>query len=449
MLNISENSITEQFNKSSYKTLSSVEAKVTSKVLKKIMITALILCLIIAFIPWTQNIHSQGSVITLRPDQRPQTIHTVIGGQIQKWFVQEGDYVKKGDTIVQLTEIKDAYFDPALLERTKSQMELKEQTAASYQDKMNVLEGQSADLGALRNISLEQAKLILQQTKLKVERDSLAYVTAKINYETAVKQYNRTNELFADGLKSRTELEDKNLKQEQTRAYELEAKNKWLTSKSELINAKIQLSNINSKFNADIAKVNSDKYTAMSDMYDSRATVNKLQNQYANYSIRNGLYVITAPQDGYITKTMKNGIGETIKEGTAILSIMPADYDLAIEMYVKPIDLPLIKKGQHVRIQFDGWPAIVFSGWPKSSYGTFGGRVYAVDKFISKGGKFRVLIEPDPKSEAWPEDIRFGSGTSNMLLLKDVPIWYEIWRKINGFPPNYYSEEELKKDDSK
>jgi len=25
-----------------------------------------------------------------------------------------------------------------------------------------------------------------------------------------------------------------------------------------------------------------------------------------------------------------------------------------------------------------------------------------------------------------------------MVLLKDVPIWYELWRQINGFPPDYY-----------
>lgn len=446
MLNISNNPVNINLSEKHFSALRDVEGKKTSKVLKRLMTGTLIICTIVAFIPWTQNIQSSGSVITLKPDQRPQTIHSIIGGQIQMWYVQEGDFVRKGDTIVRLTEIKDAYFDPQLLDRTKDQMELKEQTAVSYQDKMNALESQSNDLNKLRMISLEQAELVYQQTKLKVERDSLAYVTAKVNFETAKVQYDRTNKLFSEGLKSRTELEDKNLKQEQTKAYELEAKNKWLTSKSELINARIQLSNINSKFNADISKVNSEKFTAMSSMYDSRAAINKLQNQYANYSIRNGMYIITAPQDGYITKTMKNGIGETIKEGTPLLSIMPANYDLAIEMYVKPIDLPLIKKGQHVRIQFDGWPAIVFSGWPKSSYGTFGGRVYAVDKFITKGGKFRVLVEPDPNSEPWPEDIRFGSGTHNMLLLKDVPIWYELWRKINGFPPNYYSEADLQKD---
>jgi membrane fusion protein, adhesin transport system len=110
-------------------------------------------------------------------------------------------------------------------------------------------------------------------------------------------------------------------------------------------------------------------------------------------------------------------------------------------MYVDPIDLPLIEKKQEVRIQFDGWPAIVFSGWPNTSYGTYGGRVFAIDNFISNNGKYRLMVSPDPNDHPWPDALRVGAGTFNMLLLKDVPIWYELWRQINGFPPDYYKND--------
>jgi adhesin transport system membrane fusion protein len=111
---------------------------------------------------------------------------------------------------------------------------------------------------------------------------------------------------------------------------------------------------------------------------------------------------------------------------------------LAVSLYIDPIDMPLMNLGQKVRVQFDGWPAIVFSGWPNVSYGTYGATIYAIDQFISSNGKYRILVKPDPNDHPWPNELRFGSGTKTMILLKNVPIWYELWRQINGFPPDYY-----------
>jgi hypothetical protein len=187
----------------------------------------------------------------------------------------------------------------------------------------------------------------------------------------------------------------------------------------------------------------------MSNMYDAEAAVTKMQNQYVNYVVRSGMYYILAPQDGYITKAIKTGLGETIKEGAEIISIMPANFDLAVEIYVAPIDVPLLEKGSIVRVQFDGWPAIVFSGWPSVSYGTYGGKVVAIDNFISENGKYRLLVVPDKNDHPWPKDLRIGGGVNSMMLLKDVPVWYELWRKINGFPPDFYKNKGTQKSTKK
>jgi membrane fusion protein, adhesin transport system len=120
------------------------------------------------------------------------------------------------------------------------------------------------------------------------------------------------------------------------------------------------------------------------------------------------------------------------------VSIMPAQYDLAIQMYIKPLDLPLFEKGQKVMIQFDGWPAIIFSGWPGVSFGTFEGKVLAMDNFTSDNQMYRVLVIPAANSPEWPEQLRVGAGVKTITLLKNVSVWYEVWRQINGFPPDYY-----------
>ena len=124
---------------------------------------------------------------------------------------------------------------------------------------------------------------------------------------------------------------------------------------------------------------------------------------------------------------------------------MPAQYNLAVEMYVTPMDLPLLQLGEQVRIQFDGWPAIVFSGWPELSFGTFTGEVVAIDNMITtKDSKYRILVAPDDAAKEWPKALRPGSGAWAITLLNDVPIWYEVWRQLNGFPPDFYEEDEDK-----
>lgn len=438
MLNISPNSINEKMQGVSLKSLQFVNGRNSGNVLLKLMIAMSVVGFVFLFIPWTQNIQGGGLVTTLRPDQRPQTIHSIIAGRIEQWHVKEGDFVNKGDTILFISEIKDAYFDPNLLDRISDQIKAKEMSVLSYGSKVQALNNQIQALLETNKLKFEQAQNRVQQVQFKITSDSIDFEAAKINLEIAKEQYQRMEKLHAEGLRSLTDLETRNLNLQKVNADKIAAENKYLSSKNELINAKVELSSIQAQYRDAISKAESERYTALSGKFDTEAMVTKLQNEYTNYSVRTGLYYITAPQTGYIARMIYSGIGETIKEGDQILTIMPAEYDLAVEMYIKPIDLPLIEIGQKVRIQFDGWPAIVFSGWPNTSYGTYGGKVFAYDKFTSTNGLYRVLVSPDPEDVPWPEPLRVGAGTRNILLLKDVPIWYEMWRQLNGFPPDYY-----------
>ena len=195
---------------------------------------------------------------------------------------------------------------------------------------------------------------------------------------------------------------------------------------------------IENEYRDKIAKSKSDRMSALSSGFDADASRNKLQSSYNAYEVRQQNYYITSPIDGIITKAIKTGIGELIKAGDEIVSIIPEDYGIAVEMYVEAMDVPLLAKGQKVRIQFDGWPAIVFSGWPNNSYGTFGGKVFAIDNFISENGKYRVLVAPDKEVEDWPEEVRIGGGANSIILLENVSVGYELWRQLNGFPPDFY-----------
>lgn len=448
MLNITNNRIENWVDVKKYKSAVVFEDNKGYQNIKKTIWVLGILLLIFLFLPWTQNVSGQGAVTTLKPNQRPQAIQTIIGGRIEKWYVQEGDYVKKGDTIIFISEIKEDYLDPNLVENTGNQVKAKENAVTSYSDKVLALENQINAIQNEKNLKLKQAQNKLKQAYLKVQSDSIDFEASKTQLKIAKTQYNRSVNLNKEGLKPMTDVEEKRVKLQESEAKIITHENKYIASKNEVLNATMELNRISAEYAEKNAKANSDKQSALSSQYDTEAQVNKLKNQYKNYQIRNGMYYITAPQDGYVNKALQSGIGETIKEGTSIVSIMPANFEIAVETYIDPVNFPLINKGEKVRVWFDGWPTIVFSGWPGVSFGTFGGVIVAKENFISPNGKYRVLIAPDPKDKKWPSQLSIGAGTQTLALLNDVPIWFEIWRTLNGFPPNFYqptSTEKTKK----
>jgi len=388
--------------------------------------------------PWTQNIRSRGELIALKPDQRPQIIPAIIGGRIEKWYVEEGEFVKKGDTILKLSEIKDAYFDPKLLENTDNQINAKKATGDSYVDKADALGLQIRALQKAKKIKISQLNNTIKQQILQIEADSMDWVASKRNTEIASEQVQRFLSLYQEGLRSLTDYENRQLRYQEALANQTSKENKLMVSSNELQNLHMELIGVDADYADKIAKANAEKSGTLASGFDTRAEVNKLQSQYASYQTRASNYFVLAPQDGYVTQAKMAGIGETVYEGEALVSIMPAIYDLAIQMYVKPLDLPLMQKGQKVMIQFDGWPAIIFSGWPSVSYGTYEGTLLAMDNFISPNGMYRILVVPSKEAHPWPEQLRVGAGTQALTLLKEVRVWYEIWRQINGFPPDYY-----------
>ena len=59
-----------------------------------------------------------------------------------------------------------------------------------------------------------------------------------------------------------------------------------------------------------------------------------------------------------------------------------------------------------------------------------------------------VLVAEDAEEQPWPRALRIGGGAKGMALLKDVTVIYEIWRRMNGFPPDFYKAM-LKPEDKK
>jgi multidrug resistance efflux pump len=394
---------------------------------------ALILTL---FLPWTQNIASKGTLTALDPQDRPQTLQTTIAGRIERWHVQEGQLVQKGDTIVSLSEVKEKYFDPQLLERLNEQVEAKEGAQDATQSKAEALEAQLQALRQGLRFSLDKGRNKVEQTRLKVQSDSMDLVAQRVEVDIAQNQFARQEALYAQGLKSLTELEARRLKLQETQAKLLAQQNKLASSRAELQNTFTELSSLQAEYADKLSKAESELSATRAYLYSTVGETSKLRSEYSSTLERSRFYQVLAPQTGYLVRTLRAGIGENIKEGEAIATIMPDNPKLAVELYVQPMDLPLLYRGAPVRLQFDGWPALVFSGWPELGFGTFGGKVAVIDN-TATGGLYRMLVVPDPEQEPWPEAIRIGSGVQGWAMLNTVPIWYELWRQLNGFPADY------------
>lgn len=409
----------------------------------------LILLVCIMLLPWSQNIRAKGTITTLRQEQRPQELNTIIPGRVIKWYVNEGNFVKEGDTILQLGEVKTDYFDPQLLARTQQQITAKQQSIEGYKNKATTTITQGMALEKGKELKLQSLQNKIAQQELKVQTDEADLVAVNNELSVYKRQIDAAKIMFDSGAISLNEFEKRKVSYQNGLAKVNSTNNKLLQDRQELINLRIEQNSVVQDYTDKMAKAEGDRFSTLSSAASMEAEVSKLQNQYANYDARNKLYYITAPQSGQITKAKKAGIGEMVKEGEMIVEIVPNRIQYAVEMFVEPMDLPLISMGQKVRFIFDGFPVIVFSGWPKSSYGTFGGKVTAVETSVSYNGKFRVLVIEDPKDKQWPEQLRMGGGAHGIALLKDVRIYYEIWRNINGFPPEYYVAEASKENSNK
>jgi multidrug efflux pump subunit AcrA (membrane-fusion protein) len=396
-------------------------------------------CVILLFLPWTQNIKVKGSVSTLYQNQRPQQLNSPIPGRIIKWHIKNGDYVKKGDTILQLTEVKDDYLDPLLVQRTQQQVKAKIGVRDYYQAKVGATQNQLNALGASRELKLSQLKIKVSQLNNKLAGEEAELFAAKNELSLSEDQYNRQKKMFDDGLVSLTQFQQRSVAYQNSLAKKTALENKLAQTKQEIITTNIEQNATIQDYTEKVNKTEGERLQSMGQIEGSSGEIAKLENQVANYKARQGLYFVLASQDGQVVQLNKAGIGEILKETESIGTIVPKSVDYAVEIYVKPVDMPLLKEGQKVMCIFDGFPAIVFSGWPNTSYGTFTGKVIAIESNINANGLYKALVIEDRKQKPWPPQIKMGAGVQGIAILNDVPIWYELWRNINGFPPDYYN----------
>ena len=185
---------------------------------------------------------------------------------------------------------------------------------------------------------------------------------------------------------------------------------------------------INSKRQYELAQIEYSKY--QNEL--AQATIDKVNIDVR--IARQNTQLLKAQTSGIIYKRLSGQESVVVNAGDVLAQIIPNTQSRAVELWIDGNDIPFIRVNQIARLQFEGWPAIQFRGWPEIAVGTFGGVVSFIDPTDNGQGLFRAVIIPN---EPWPDTLylRQGVRVHGWVQLGQVPLWYELWRQFNGFPP--------------
>jgi len=408
-----------------------------------LLIGFLVLPVVLICVPWTQTVHGTGQAIAFNPVLRPQFVVSPIEGRVKQWQVVEGQHVETGQLIVEMIDN-----DPNLVRRL-----LDEELA--IQDRLRAAEGRVVEIsGRIRNLenSRQLASLvqgsILRQEQARWQAFKQDEIEAKAALDAAAPNYVRQKGLFESklgGLASKRDLELATQALETAQARLSASRERVQLGEAAVSAAENGLKKVEADMAAMINLERASQRSAEGDVAIIRRDKLQIETRIA----RQGAQNITSPCNGTVYRLLANsdGGGLLVRPGERLAILVPdiplqstlkeGDFPgIVVELQIDGNDLPLVQKGDRVRLQFEGWPAVQFVGWPSVAVGTFGGRVYMVDPTANDKGQFRILVEPDPLEQPWPEHhyLRQGVRGQGWVLLEMVPLGWEFWRQVNGFP---------------
>lgn len=368
----------------------------------------------LAVVPWQQSVSGNGRVIALTPIERQQTVSSPVDGRVVKWHVIEGTRVKAGDPIVEIADN-----DPDVIDRLRSELYSAREREQSLGDRL-------IGLRSSRESALEAAESRITMASERVEAAERGLDAAQATLVAARLNLDRQTQLLARGLTPTRSVEVARADNDRAVAEVARAVNALNAARAD-----------QTAIEADRMKVEADYKAQMEDANATRASATASLRPIETRLARQTTQDIRAPRDGVILRLLAQPGSEVLKAGQPVAVLVPETDSNVVELWVKGNDMPLLHVGDPVRLQFEGWPAIQFVGWPSVAVGTFGGEVLLVDATDDGTGKFRLLVAPNPKDEAWPpkQYLRQGVRANGWVLLKQVPLWFELWRQFNGFPP--------------
>ena len=439
--------------------------RVTRRMAWSILVILLLLIPALALAPWTQTVHGVGRAIAFNPVQRPQFIISPIEGRVKKWYVVEGDRVKAGQLLVELVDN-----DPMILERLREQETLALQRLTLADGRVNDHERRVQLIKDEREVLLAEAGFRIEQAEAQVLVVLQELERARFDLKREELAYERLYRLWSSKVGevvSKDQVEEAERKRDLAKAQIPLVEARIKLAEKSLESAKAQRDATDKRTDAIIQTEEASLKAALSEQAAVRQQYNAIKIQVERQANQR----IYAPTDGTIFRVLANAEagGQLVRPGERLAVLVPdirpggvpAGVDRAVacaagglgvaiapvltpdkhpgivaELTIDGNDLPLVRVGDRVLLQFEGWPAVQFVAYPEAAAGTFEGRVYLVDPTSDGNGQFRILVEPAPGAE-WPDEsfLRQGVRAQGWVIIGQVRAGYELWRLLNGFPP--------------
>lgn len=433
-------------------------SRIARNISKVLLMGLLLTTLMMTMAPWQQSLSGSGSVLAYAPDKRPQFIQSPVSGRVHSWGedVYENARVVEGQVIVELRDLDEGYTERLKqqlqnsqlgLQASQQNLEASRRALTAAETVVQSFQAQVIAFKSVREATEAAQNAFVEMARKKVDAEQQQLIEFEAALPQLIEEYKRLKTLQLEGnvsLQRYQEIERRTSEQQakvaRATAYvesaksELEGKireREAMIQKAQvdIDNAEATLRNSNanvSKAESDVARAEQAFNNAERDLRQMETILSRQQNQ-----------TIRAPFDGFLVEINPNLGTAVLKEGDPICTIVPETVDRSVQLWLAGNDAPLVDQGRHVRLQFEGWPAVQFTGWPSVAVGTFGGEVVSVDATDDGRGRFRVLVRPDPTDHPWPDErfLRQGVRANGWVLLKQVPLWFEVWRRLNGFPP--------------
>lgn len=332
-----------------------------------IVVMSIIAAMIVIFgaiIPMDSAAVAKAHVVVLG---NRKTVQHLEGGIVRKLLVREGDVVKLGQPLVEMSDVAPKANRSILQNQLYSEQVTEARLIALRDEKEKMV--LPAELWAAVKTSPELDKMLREQSALFLTQrqsylDKIKTLKLKIDQtreeiggmESQVKSAGGQLAYIEDEIDSVSKLVSKGLAVK-SRLLALQREKERLEgdrgqyvaniskAKQSINEIEVQLLNLKNDFNSQNGDALKESHAKLGDIQEKlRAAVDVVNRT-----------IITSPSEGIVTGLKFHTIGGVIAPGTPIMDIIPQGEELILEARINPVDIDVVTAGLSARVVFSAY----------------------------------------------------------------------------------------------